>query len=42
MAEPVTALTAPFRGPRHIEDAGPTGMITLRGDLASGAEVGPR
>ncbi|MGR3462825.1 MAG: sarcosine oxidase subunit gamma [Roseovarius sp.] len=36
MAEPVTALNgARFEGIATIEDAGPTGMITLRGDLAS-------
>lgn len=36
MAEPVTALNgARFEGLATIEDAGPTGMITLRGDLAS-------
>ncbi|MGM0659813.1 MAG: sarcosine oxidase subunit gamma [Pseudomonadota bacterium] len=36
MPEPVTALQgARFDGLATIRDAGPTGMITLRGDLAS-------
>jgi sarcosine oxidase subunit gamma len=36
MAEPVTALNgARFDGLATIEDGGPTGMITLRGDLSS-------
>jgi len=36
MAEPVTALNgARFDGLVTIEDAGPAGMISLRGDLAS-------
>ncbi|MDZ7710937.1 MAG: sarcosine oxidase subunit gamma family protein [Roseovarius sp.] len=36
MAEPVTALGgARFEGLATIEEAGPTGMITLRGDLSS-------
>lgn len=38
MPEPVTALQgARFDGLGSIRDAGPTGMITLRGDLASDA-----
>jgi len=38
MAEPVTALEgARFDGIASVADAGPTGMITLRGDLASDA-----
>ncbi len=38
MAEPVTALQgARFDGMASVADAGPTGMITLRGDLSSDA-----
>ena len=38
MPEPVTALDgARYEGLARIGDAGPTGMITLRGDLASDA-----
>lgn len=38
MPEPVTALQgARYEGLATISDAGPTGMITLRGDLASDA-----
>ena len=38
MPEPVTALQgARYEGLATITDAGPTGMITLRGDLASDA-----
>ena len=41
MAEPVTALQgARFDGIASVADAGPTGMITLRGDLASDAVAG--
>lgn len=38
MSEPVSALAgARFEGAATVEDAGPVGMITLRGDLASRA-----
>ena len=41
MSEPVSALAgALFEGLVTVRDCGPTGMITLRGDLASAAMAG--
>ena len=38
MSEPVTALNgAAFSGAIDVADAGPVGMITLRGDLSDDA-----